>query len=149
MSHARQSFTDVECEIRQLMYRMTAFYDDQQYDSMLALFTEDAVYKSPSRGELHGKAEILAGISRRPRTRLVRHLLSNICVDRHSDDSASSRCYLLGAINDQGHPLVKAVPSVGAPAFGEYLMQFRREDGRWRISRKETIEVFHGQTVHF
>lgn len=149
MSHAGQSYTEVECDIRQLMYRMTAFYDDQQYDSMLALFTEDAVYKSPSRGELHGKAEILAGISQRPKTRLVRHLLSNISVERQGHDSASSRCYLVGAINDMGHPLVKAVPSVGAPAFGEYLMQFRREHGHWRISRKETIEVFHGQTLSF
>jgi len=149
MSNTPQTYAEVECDVRQLIFRMTAFYDSQIYDKMLDLFTEDAEYKSSSRGHLKGKAQILEGISRRPKNRLVRHLITNVMVDLHDANNASSRCYLVGAINDGGHPLVKAVPSVGAPAFGEYLMQFRRENGVWKISRKETVEVFFGQTVTF
>jgi len=146
MSTAQTPY-EAQSDVEQLMYRMTRHYDDQDYASMLALFSEDCLYKSPSRGELRGKAAVLAGISQRPKNRLVRHLITNIIFELHDENHASTQCYLVGAINDGGHPLTKAVPSVGAPAFGEYHMKFRRESGVWKIAEKVTVEVFYGQQI--
>lgn len=149
MEKVQQTFAEIECDIRQLMYRDTFFHDRHRYDEMIALFAEDAVYKSPFRGELHGRSRILEVISQRPKARLARHLLTNVVVDQEDENNASSHCYLIAAANDQGHPLSAAVPSVGAPLVGEHMMKFRREGGVWKISSKETIGIFAGQTATF
>lgn len=138
---------EAQSEVEQLMYRMTRYYDNQDYANMLALFSEDCFYKSAARGELRGKAAILEGISQRPKNRLVRHLITNVIFDMQDENHASTQCYLVGALNDGGHPLKQAVPSVGAPAFGEYHMKFRRENGVWKITEKVTVEVFFGQQI--
>lgn len=149
MQNAKQTFMEVECDIRQLMYRDTELHDSNQYDEMIKLFTDDAVYVSPFRGELTGKQAIYEGIAKRPKNRLARHLLTNVMVEQHSETEASSRCYLVAAANDNGYPLEKAVPRIGVPLVGEHLMKFRREDGVWKISRKETVGVFAGQQITF
>lgn len=150
MTDPRQTYAEAECEIRQLLARVGAFYDEQDYGPMLELFTEDAEFMCPpSRRELRGKAEILEDISKSPQNRLVRHLMTNIIVDLHDENNASSRCYVIAGANLGGRPLVKAVPLMGAPVIGEYLMKFRRENGVWKVLRKETVEVFCGQTVTF
>ncbi|MCJ0765506.1 nuclear transport factor 2 family protein [Variovorax terrae] len=141
------SYLEAKTEIEQLIYRMTRYYDYQDYASMLALFSQDCLYKSPSRGELRGKDAVLAGISMRPKDRLVRHLITNIIFELHDENNASTTCYLVGAINDGGHPLRGPVPSIGAPAIGEYHMKFRRENGVWMIAEKVTVEVFFGQVL--
>lgn len=140
---------EVECDIRQLMYRDTELHDSNRYDEMIKLFTDDAVYISPFRGALKGRSEILKVISQRPKNRLARHLLTNVTVEQHDDNNASSRCYIFAAANDNGYPLEKTVPRIGAPLMGEHLMKFRRENGIWKISSKETIGVFAGQTARF
>lgn len=147
MADTRQTFMEVECDIRQLMYRDTELHDSNRYDEMIKLFTEDAVYVSPFRGELHGKDAILKGISQRPKNRLARHLLTNVVVEQQTDTQATSRCYLVAAANDSGFMLDKPVPRNGVPLVGEHVMSFRRENGNWKISRKETIGVFAGQIL--
>lgn len=145
---AKQTYAEVECEIRQLIARMNAYYDEQMYDEMLDLYTDDAIFNSPpARRDLRGKAEILAEISKSPKNRLVRHLMTNTIVDQHDENNASARCYVFAGQNIGGRPLVKAVPMVGAPVFGEFHFKLRRENGVWKIQKKQTIEVFAGQTV--
>lgn len=141
------NFFVVEAELRQLIYKALRFYDDQDYERMLGLFTEDAHYFSNSRGNLNGKAEILAGISQRPKCRLVRHLMTNFIVELTDAETATGICNVIGAINDDGHPLTKAVPQVGPPAFGEYHFKFKRVGDTWKISEKVTVEVFWGMLL--
>jgi len=149
-SCGKQTYAEVEREIRQLTARVGAFYDEQMYDQMLELFTEDAEFKCPpSRRELRGKAEILADISRSPENRLVRHLMANTIVDQHDESHASAHCHVIAGANIGARPQVAAVPMMGAPVFGEYLFRFRREDGVWKVQRKETVEVFAGQALAF
>lgn len=59
----------------------TAFihhYDRREYDEVLALFTQDAVYEVRSQA-LHGHAEIRAALDARSGPELtVRHLVTNL-----------------------------------------------------------------------
>lgn len=143
------SSADIECALRQLMYRETVLHDDHRYGEMIDLFTDDAQYVSPFRGVLRGRQQILDGMAARPKKRLARHLLTNVVVDVHDENTASSRCYVLGVANDDAHPRTQAVPAVGAPVFGEHIYRFQRLSGVWKVCFKETVAVFAGQTARF
>ncbi len=146
---SQSSGADIECALRQLMYRETVLHDDHNYGDMIGLYGDDAEYRSPFRGVLRGRQQILDGLAARPKRRLARHLLTNVVVDVHDENHASSRCYVLGVANDEGHPLKQPVPAVGAPVFGEHIYRFQRHSGVWKISFKETVAVFSGQTARF
>lgn len=149
MTSLSSSLAEIDCALRQLMYRETVLHDDHRYGEMIDLFTDDAEYVSPFRGVLRGRQQILDGMAARPKRRLARHLLTNVVVDVHGGDTASSRCYVLGVANDGAHPRTQVVPAVGAPVFGEHLYRFRRLGGAWKICFKETVAVFSGQTARF
>ncbi|MGA2262874.1 MAG: nuclear transport factor 2 family protein [Acidobacteriota bacterium] len=144
-----KSLSTIDCvaaqlEIQNLVAQMLIYYDHQDYDHMMALFTEDAYYSSPTRGDHKGRADIRKAMADRPATRLTRHIVSNLVLNVLDATNAEGSSYVTGYLSDQGWPFKKEVPQEGPPAVGDYRFKFKKVGGAWKISEKITQPVFSG-----
>ena len=119
--------------------------DLQDWDTLAALFTEDAVLVRPGAEPLHGRDAIRAAYAGRPPGRFTRHLVVSTLVDEAADGEARAHSTVLlwaGLAGDAEGPQ-------GRPAHGpELLCEFddrlqRGSDGRWRIAERRSRFVLH------
>ena len=89
----------IKLELHELIHRANRAYETHQYEQMVAFFTDDAHYKSTTRGDVVGHAGILATMRERPTNRLARHIISNIIIDVVDASNAKALCYVAGFIN--------------------------------------------------
>jgi hypothetical protein len=126
-----QELADIE-DIRQAKHYYSWYYDSLDLEGLLGLFTDDAVCDFGPYGTWVGKDAIREGY----RVNLARegdpfstiHAMANQVVTLAGDGTAHSRCFLLDFVLGAGdeNPL---------RLLGIYDEDFRKEDGRWRISR--------------
>jgi ketosteroid isomerase-like protein len=129
--------------------------DHGDYDAVVALFTEDALFVTGGV-ELRGRSEIKNRYTERVVARTTRHTYSGLRVSPADDDTPA------GQADPDGRPArVRARSTwvnfaVNAPAptddVGVYLVAdfhdvlIRCEDRRWRISERRIIPVLRDPT---
>jgi hypothetical protein len=136
--------------LHDLIHRSNRAYETHRYDELVDYFTEDAHYRSNSRGETAGRAALLEMMRKRPANRLARHIISNIMIDVLGPDEARGFCYVAAFINydaDADRISQGPVPQIGPPAVAEYSYRFRKIGGDWKIAEKITTEIFWGMTI--
>ena len=69
--------------------------DQQQYEALVALFTEDATLVRPGGALLRGRSEILAAYMSKDPNRITHHLVCNHQVTFSDSGMAESRCKVL------------------------------------------------------
>ena len=120
--------------IRQLRIDYSLYMDLRDIDSLIALFTEDAVCEYGPYGSWIGQQVIhenylatFSGELAPPFTSM--HINTNHRVDIHSDTAASGQCYLTDIVT---HVAPEENPVLW---FALYDETYRKEDGKWKFAR--------------
>lgn len=132
--------TDVTIEERLAIAALIVEYgyllDHQQADRLHTLVTEDYLSTGPM-GRMEGREALRDwGTRRLQNPSQVRHVLSNIRVQRSEGGLAATSYYV--AYRDTHEDLTKPA------SVGEYHDRFRLEDGRWKLASREVTPVFTG-----
>ena len=116
--------------IRDLVARYNASGDAGRFDTMLELFTEDAVLVVPD-GTHQGRENIrvffesvATGNGRRPGVRLIRHFTATHQIDVLDRHAARGRCYY------------QVLTDAGLDHWGRYVDRYRRTDAGWRFQER-------------
>ena len=116
--------------------------DHQRYDAAAALFCEDGVYATP-RGELVGRAAILAALQARPQEHTTRHVITTFAAEVANDGEAAGLAYLL-MFRATIPAKAGVAPLPPLEAVGDLECAFRGVSGGWRISRMAVRPVLAG-----
>lgn len=131
-----QLAADDRLAIHELLARYCRVIDFGLWDEFPALFTPDCVIDF---GELMGRHEGLEGVKRvggmiGGTGLMMRHLVTNVMIDRAEADRADVWCYVL-ALTGPG-------PANLMTTTGRYEDEVVKRDGRWLIkSRRAVIET--------
>lgn len=128
-------FAERACE--RLIYDYARFVDSGEAARIADLFTEDGVWTGANGHSMNGHAELRAAFSGRQALtrRLSRHVMTNVVVDVQSDDRATGIAYLINYRHDSDSDTPERPGPARHPKFvGDYHLEFRRENGEWRIA---------------
>lgn len=103
------------------------------------LFTEDAVWQRPGVPALHGREAIRAFMDGQPTNRVLRHVNGGILVQ--VADEASARVWSQSTTYEWLGSTAVPVPLEGPLQVVEYVDDQVRQDGAWRIARRDTTVV--------
>lgn len=112
--------------------------DRQDYDALVALFTEDTQVVRPGGEPLLGRAALHAAYASRDPARLTRHLICNHQVQLQADGTAHSRCSVLlwtGRHTDTATPRGRPADAAQQVGYIEDSLRFTPEG--WRIARRQ------------
>ena len=143
----KASADDISYEDRYAVYDLINSYsygiDYYETDMLLTLFAEDGVFKVNAGGELlntrEGQADLYNEFSERAARRIQNnageghHFITNIVIDMPSAGHITGRVM---AIVTNRSP----TESVNVNAHGMYELEFKKEDGEWKIAR---LELFY------
>ncbi|MCH8133366.1 MAG: nuclear transport factor 2 family protein [Myxococcales bacterium] len=117
--------------IRDLVARYNASGDAGRFETMLELFTDNAVLVVPD-GTHQGRENIRVffesvaiGNGRRPGGRLIRHFTATHQIDVLDPDAARGRCYY------------QVLTDAGLDHWGRYVDRYRRTDAGWRFQERQ------------
>ena len=127
--------TEARRACEELIVRYTHIADFGPRETMVELFTDDAIWTS-NEATYDGRDEIDAFFSgHRPPTK-SRHVSSNMLVTLTGPDTAEGFSYFTLYRHTGEKPRVPDLD--GQPLIvGEYRDQFRLTDGGWKIARRE------------
>ena len=123
-----------ELEIRNLIARVAQLADYGDVEEYASLFTEDGSWEFPG-APLRGRGDILAGARERRRQQVTgpgsgtRHLISTVAVRVEDATRATADSYFQFWRDTATSPTLFNM--------GHYHDVLRREDGAWRIARRE------------
>ena len=123
-----------ELEIRNLIARVAQLADYGDVEEYASLFTEDGSWEFPG-APLHGRAGILAGARERRRQQVTgpgsatRHIIATLAVGVVDAATATADSYFQFFRDTATSPTLFNM--------GHYHDVLRREDGAWRIARRE------------
>jgi uncharacterized protein (TIGR02246 family) len=130
----------VKWRCEELITRYAMAVNDWDLDAFVALFTPDAVWQRPAVAALHGHAAIRTFMEAQPANRVLRHVNGGILVEPVDQDRARAWSQTT-VYEDRGTTVVPA--RVGPPDMVvEYRDDLVRQDGQWRIARRDTTVVF-------
>ena len=116
--------------------------DHNDYEALVALFTDDGVFERPGL-VAEGHAALMAAMAARPTDRVTRHLCVNRLIDVESPTTAYGRCYvsvLIAPAADGGEPQ----RGMRTMLVGEYQDHYRLTPDGWRIARRTASIVSQG-----
>jgi uncharacterized protein (TIGR02246 family) len=123
-----------ELEIRNLIARVAQLADHGDVEEYASLYTEDALWDFPG-GALRGRADILVGARERRSQRVTgpgtatRHIITTLAVRVKDAGTAAADSYFQFWRDTATSPTLFNM--------GHYRDVLRREDGAWRIARRE------------
>jgi hypothetical protein len=133
-----QRLIDIE-DIRQLKARFGFLMDSlcQSHEDSMAtefgeLFTEDATMDSAAFGHFAGRAQIqnLFSVAVPSQMRAMWHTIQSPIIELKGD-RASGRWTMVAYV----YPLSAAPSAPPVMAYGRYIDEYRRDDGRWRVAK--------------
>jgi ketosteroid isomerase-like protein len=131
--------TVIEWRCQQLVNRFALLNDANDFEALVALFTEDGVFARPTIPDqpMVGRQVILEQFRKRP-PRTIRPLMANVVIDVESAERASGVCYMIlysgppAAEGQQGPPKAD-----GAALIGAFHDTFVKQDGEWLFARRQ------------
>jgi uncharacterized protein (TIGR02246 family) len=123
-----------ELEIRSLIARVAQSADHGDVEEYASLFTQDGSWEFPG-GPRRGRADILAGARERRSQKVTgpgsatRHVITTLAVRVEDATTATADSYFLFFRDTAASPTLFNM--------GHYHDVLRREDGAWRIARRE------------
>lgn len=139
----------IERVCSRLVLRSIRAFDERDWDGYARLFTPDGVFirATDPQAPLVGRAAIRAALAARPRTRLTRHLCTNIEIEVRDRDHAEGRCYLLLYGGDSSHPhSPEGRPAEPEQRVGEYRDQYVRTREGWLIGQRAGTLVLYARS---
>jgi hypothetical protein len=130
--------TAIEWRCSQLVARFALLNDDSDYENLVALFTEDAVFSRPTMPDkpMVGRETILAQFRQRP-ARTLRHLMANTVVTAETAERATGTCYMILYAGPPAAPGEPGPPSTDqAPMIGQFKDVFVKVGGQWLFAER-------------
>ena len=131
----------VEWECTQLCYRFARHLDSGDFESMIALFTEDGVFDRVGQ-LLRGHDGIRAAFRERPVGITTRHVVTNVHFLEVQANRAEAHVYNLSfhALGDEREgPLAYATENA---RFIDFHDHYERTDDGWRFASRQTRVIF-------
>jgi hypothetical protein len=125
----------IEWACERLCRQYNIYSDLSDFDSLCALFTDDALFIRPTMPdvEIKSRAEILAAFSKRPPI-TVQHQMNNCVVDVQSPTEATGIC-VLAFLMAPGTDM--PLPRIGGPIhFGEFRDRFVLTADGWKFAER-------------
>ena len=127
----------IEADCERLIKRYVNLNDEQDWETVAALYTNDARFARPSKpGEfIHGREAILASFTARP-PRAQRHVIANIVVD--VEGPATARAFSVIVLY-QGDPAPAGeLPAMSAnsPLVGTFTDLIVQTPQGWRFAER-------------
>lgn len=124
----------VEIVGQQLLAKLFQRLDSGDYQGVTALFHADGTWHRRGK-QLVGAADIIAALGDRSPTQVSFHVITNIAVERVSEDRASLQAYLTVYREDSGSARQGPAPLSGPAAIAICRGDLARRDGDWKLSR--------------
>jgi hypothetical protein len=134
----------IESECRQLALRLIALNDQQNWNEMCALLTDDAQFARPTDPDhpISGRAEIQAAFEARPAGRITRHICTNMVITALSPSQATGSMYALLYTGSTENRSDFGVIADERQLVGEFEDDYVRTDEGWRIARRSGRIIF-------
>ena len=135
--------SDLPAEIacQQVLQRMFHSIDLRDYETVAQQFVAEPHWVRQGQ-TLKSRPEIVAAMKARPESLFTFHILTSVWVESTGADKAKARAYMTVFRKDSGKvqtpPLAMTVPDMIVVTNAE----FRREGGRWLISKLGTEPGF-------
>lgn len=132
----------IEAACTRLVHEFAKFNDGWDHESLAALFTEDCVFARPldPTHPYHGRAAVHA-IFRDRKSRLTRHVMSNVLIEVLSKHEAKGSCYvtMISSANPEA-------PQEGEGIFfGSFDDEFVKTEDGWKFkSRIGHVALYQG-----
>lgn len=127
-----------EKHCRELVLSAADAVDRQDYEGLVALFTEDATLVRPGGQPLRGRAAILASYASKSPDRLTQHLVCNHRVEVDSSGTAQSRCKVLLYASDRQRAMTHQGRRADAQHYvGQMVDRLVRTADGWRIEHRQ------------
>lgn len=131
----------IEQDCAKLAMQSMQFNDDQNWDALSDLFTEDGSFARPTDPDnpLRGREAIRGAFKARPAHRLTCHLCTSVIVDAIDADHAKGRTTLTLFTGDASNKAENPVMGVVADHkkfIGFIEDEFVRTDAGWRIEKR-------------
>ena len=131
--------------VRKIGAAVVGFYvalDGFDDDRALDLVTEDVEW-ARAAGTVRGRAAMQQALAARPRSRVTRHLVTNVDVQGDGPAAARARCDLLVFDASFEDTIVLPAPVAGPSMVLTVEDELVRDPaGTWRIARKRATTVF-------
>ncbi|MEM1106399.1 MAG: nuclear transport factor 2 family protein [Pseudomonadota bacterium] len=119
-----------------------AFHVDHgNAEQVAALFAQDGTFSRAGK-IIDGPDAIKGLLSKRPATRVTRHVCTNISIDITNEDAATGNTYFLLFEGEDTDVSGGALPLELPITLGEYQDEFIRTPAGWKISKRTAIGVF-------
>lgn len=130
----------IEVALRALNADFCYYLDHRETESLVDMFTEDAVYTHGTRSS-QGRAAIKRLFVERnaPGTRTARHFQSGLRIQVLDERKARGQSVCLTFAADTLPPVAPATPTLVADFIDEYQYC---SDGRWRICNRHIERIF-------
>ncbi len=123
---------------RELVLSAAEAVDRQDYEGLVAFFTEDATLVRPGGPPLHGRSAILASYASKNPDRLTQHLVCNHRVEVDPSGFAQSRCKVLLYASDSNRELTNQGRLADAKHhIGEIFDRLILTPEGWRIQQRQ------------
>ncbi len=128
-------------ELVQITHRFYYYLDEWRYNDLVALMREDGVWHRQGK-ILKGRAQVLAALNERPRTQIIRHVITNAFLEEADETSATLRAYLTAYRFDDGTPHKPPVTIPGPFRLLLVRKRFVREANAWKIAEAAGVTEF-------
>lgn len=139
-------YTAIAHSCEQLMMRAVYLFDNKKWQAYAELFTPDGVLTQGSQPDkkLQGRSEIIKVLSKRPSSRLTRHICTNVIIDVLDYNNAKGKCYVVLYASDLSEPESAMGRPTNSPCrIGEYFDTYVRTDDGWRIVERSGTLLFY------
>jgi hypothetical protein len=131
-------------DLQQITHRFYYCLDEQRYDDLVALMRPDARWHRQGK-VLDGHAAIRDALNERPRSQVIRHVITNTFVDGDSGNEATLNAYMTAYRFDDGTRRERPVTITGPFRMLLVRKRFVREAGGWLIAESiGTVEFEFG-----
>ena len=128
----------IEWDCSQVLLNFYDRFDRFDYQGMKQLFTVDGVWHRAGKA-LQANDDLIAELSTRSQTQIMRHVITNLIVQAKNPESAEATCYLTTYRFDDGKPQIKP-PVISCPnLFLVVSVSFVLTTEGWRI-REQTMK---------
>jgi hypothetical protein len=128
-------------DVVEVFHKLFCFLDDQRYEELLDLFTEDGQWLRKGTW-CKGREEILRSLSIRSTTHLIRHVITNSYVERWTENSALLVSYMTSYKSDTGSDAGGAPVINGASNLFKTQTELLLQNNGWRIAKQSSTVEF-------
>jgi uncharacterized protein (TIGR02246 family) len=143
LSELETALIERACE--RLVHDAVHLNDTQDFAGFAGLFTVDGSLIRPGAAPLVGREAIRQAYEARPRSRVTRHLCTNVRITVESADRARGLTYVLLFGADAAQPPANHYgwPADARQLLGQFEDEFARTSGGWRIHSRRASFAMH------